>query len=493
MVQISQTRYQPTRVDARTHRAITDYVRKNHSKHKHLDWFLTYHHNRLPDWDTNERDKNTGQRIHTNDSNDDYKRAHSDWQELVSQATGRHVQENARPREHYWGWFLSAARKSRYDELNEWLHSCDPDFSINPLDYVPANPHDRQAHSMIKEAYYQAEEVWNYIESKVAQVNEDITAAAPGTANAPVPPPSGAPTPAQNQLWKRRQMQRQFGGGPAKTPVQTQPQMRPPTPSDHQSWGMTEGYHAKAEVERMWDEDGIDPVVGIRIYETAMNAAKANIEEAILDRLDEALNRSLSRVWHHLKSGNALAFMSAARGRPEGVHPADWDARNHDAHEALKDHVNRAGWSHTTIQGHGQEEDPDTGEVTPSQERTLVVPAHPDEADELEDFAKDMGNRFGQHSVIVHRPGAEGATLIHTSGSSTPGKEEGIGSWRPNRAPEFHSRLKGKRPFAFESTDLQKKELKAVRRSARPDQGGDKLLEPHEAGTTDDFAGGLAQ
>jgi hypothetical protein len=88
------SRYNPVQIGKHRElqRAVVNDVRAHRGKHRHLAWFFDYHHNRLPDWDDNEKDRVTGQRTHTADANHDYKRAYKDYNDEVEKFTGTHVE-----------------------------------------------------------------------------------------------------------------------------------------------------------------------------------------------------------------------------------------------------------------------------------------------------------------------------------------------------------------------------------------------------------------
>jgi hypothetical protein len=61
-------------------------------KHRDLGWYFDYHHNRLPDWDEDEKDRLTGQKTHTTDANQDYRKAYKDYNNEVEKFTGTKVE-----------------------------------------------------------------------------------------------------------------------------------------------------------------------------------------------------------------------------------------------------------------------------------------------------------------------------------------------------------------------------------------------------------------
>jgi hypothetical protein len=90
------TRYAPTKIkDRALQRAIVNDVKGHRSKHRRLGWYFDYHHNRLPDWDEDEKDRLTGQKTHTTDANQDYRKAYKDYNNEVEKFTGTKVEAYA--------------------------------------------------------------------------------------------------------------------------------------------------------------------------------------------------------------------------------------------------------------------------------------------------------------------------------------------------------------------------------------------------------------
>src|SRR5262245_5748556 len=174
-----------------------------------------------------------------------------------------------------------------------------------------------------------------------------------------------------------------------------------------------------------------------------------NVHEELLytygheEALQEALHRSVKRVEQHVASGRPIALLSASRGERS---PAD----NNKAHAELQSHIKKHGFGHARVLGVGQE-NTDGGEVKPTHEHSFMVVGNKDDKGHLEKFARVMGAKVVQPSVIVHRPGAAGATLVHTAGSETPGKEEHLGALHGDTLSAYHTKLKGARGFHYES------------------------------------------
>lgn len=170
------------------------------------------------------------------------------------------------------------------------------------------------------------------------------------------------------------------------------------------------------------------------------------------EKLDEAAKKSLSRIMHHVQH-NHVAIISSQRAGA---------ADNNERHASLIDHIKKAGYGHIHVMGVGQEDD-EHGKVRPVGERSIMVIGKGDRhPNELKGFAKKMGDHFGQHSVVFKGKDDKHASLVHTKGSDTPGKEESLGTFHANdTGAAYHTRLKGDhlkkaggttRRFHFEST-----------------------------------------
>lgn len=152
------------------------------------------------------------------------------------------------------------------------------------------------------------------------------------------------------------------------------------------------------------------------------------------ERLDEAAARSLSRIMHHAKNNHVAIISSQRAGAPD----------NNDRHHSLIGHIKKAGYGHIHMMGVGQEDD-EHGKVRPVGERSIMVVGKGDRhPNELKGFATKMGDTFGQHSVVFKGKDDPHASLVHTKGSDTPGKEENLGKFHANdTGAAYHTRLKG--------------------------------------------------
>jgi hypothetical protein len=80
----------------------------------------------------------------------------------------------------------------------------------------------------------------------------------------------------------------------------------------------------------------------------------------------------------------------------------------------------------------------------------LVVGKREDDKGQLLGHLKHLGSKYNQDSIL-HKPHiSEKASLHGTNDTGYPGKDKHIevGSWHPNRAGEFHSLMKNRKPIA---------------------------------------------
>ena len=167
-----------------------------------------------------------------------------------------------------------------------------------------------------------------------------------------------------------------------------------------------------------------------------------SFKEASAQMLQEA---SLSRVHDHVMN-RPFGIISAERGERTG-------AENKANHAELKSAARAHGLGFIEMKGryienHGSEH------AKPVDERSLMVigknPEH------VKGFLQKHGAKFGQDSVLFKHPAESHAKLIGTKEGAWPGKGEqhDVGEWHANKAPEFHSVMKGRKTFAFEDVQF---------------------------------------
>lgn len=151
--------------------------------------------------------------------------------------------------------------------------------------------------------------------------------------------------------------------------------------------------------------------------------------------LDEALTRSLARVFHHTQH-SPMAIITAHR---KEFKADENNARNKELEGKIKKHF---GYSHVRgefIEGKG------TKDEKKVKEHSFMITGKPHQANHLRAFVKKQGEHYGQDSVLYKHPNQEDAHLIGTSKHNewpAYGKSESVGKWHPNRASEFQSMLR---------------------------------------------------
>jgi hypothetical protein len=154
---------------------------------------------------------------------------------------------------------------------------------------------------------------------------------------------------------------------------------------------------------------------------------------------------SLSRVLSHTQDRN-IGMITAHRGENT---PEENAARNKE----LEGSIRKSGYGFIKVKGRYVE-----GHGTPEARHVdehsyLVVGKKGDDNGHLLGFLKKHGEKYGQDSVLHKKHDEEHAALHGTKEGGFPGKgkTQSVGTFHPNRAGEFHTAMKGKRTFAFES------------------------------------------
>lgn len=155
------------------------------------------------------------------------------------------------------------------------------------------------------------------------------------------------------------------------------------------------------------------------------------------------LEASFNRLAQHTRERN-IGMISASRGSLSSE-------ENNKRHNELKKMVRAHGLGFVRAKGRYIENygKPDARNV--DEKALLVVGKKGDDKGHLLHTLKKLGSHFDQDSIL-HKPhNSKSASLHGTNDSGWPGKgqKHDIGSWKPNRAGEFHSLLKGRKPFAF--------------------------------------------
>ena len=157
------------------------------------------------------------------------------------------------------------------------------------------------------------------------------------------------------------------------------------------------------------------------------------------------LEQSFSRVLDHTQHRN-IGIISAARG---DLSPAE----NNKRHAQLKQDIKAGGHGYIRIRGSYTENAGQPNERKVKEKSLLVIGKEGDDKGELLGRLKNLGQKYGQDSIL-HKGHNETTAKLHgTNHSDFPGfgKSADVEAWHPNRAGEFHSLLKGKpsKPFQF--------------------------------------------
>ena len=155
------------------------------------------------------------------------------------------------------------------------------------------------------------------------------------------------------------------------------------------------------------------------------------------------LEASFARVHQHTQERN-IGMISASRGHLTAQ-------ENNQRHSQLKTDVKKAGYGYIGVKGryvenHGK---PDARNV--DEKSLMVIGKKGHDGGQLLGHLKHLGQKYDQDSVL-HKPHDSPTASLHgTNDTGYPGrdKQEHVGSWHPNRAGEFHSLLKNRKPMAF--------------------------------------------
>ena len=163
------------------------------------------------------------------------------------------------------------------------------------------------------------------------------------------------------------------------------------------------------------------------------------------------LESSLSRLYTHTKNRN-IALVSASRG----TRTAD---ENFEANNNLSNDIRRAGFGLVHAKGRFVENFGTPRAMPVDEHSILVIGKEGDDDGQLEKFAKHVGKKYNQDSVIVKKHDSDSATLHGLSDGAWPytGNEVNLGQWHPNRVGMFHTIMNG-RPFAFQDDNAKDEE-----------------------------------
>lgn len=166
---------------------------------------------------------------------------------------------------------------------------------------------------------------------------------------------------------------------------------------------------------------------------------------------EETLHESsLSRITNHIQNRN-VGIISAHRGNLT-------DDENRANTILLKDAIRQHGFGHNVVHG-VYTENKGTPHERVVHEHSYLVHGHiGDDNGKLKTFLTQQGARFNQDSILHKAHNEPDAKLIGTSHNSDwlkKGEESNIGTFHPNRVAEFHSALRNKKTFVFESVKIE--------------------------------------
>lgn len=156
---------------------------------------------------------------------------------------------------------------------------------------------------------------------------------------------------------------------------------------------------------------------------------------------------SLSRVHQHSKGRN-VGMITAHRGE----YSAD---ENKQRNKELEGHIRKAGYGFVKVKGRYVENHGTPQAKAVDEHSYLVIGKKGHDNGELKNFLKKHGEKHGQDSIL-HKAHDETTAKLHGTregGWPGKGKVHDVGEFHPNRAGEFHTVMKGKRTFSFESYD----------------------------------------
>lgn len=164
--------------------------------------------------------------------------------------------------------------------------------------------------------------------------------------------------------------------------------------------------------------------------------------------MSEAASKSLSRIHQHAQGRN-IGMISAHRGENTAQ-------ENKTRSKELEGHIRKAGYGFVKVKGRYIENHGTPHARAVDEHSYLVIGKKGHDKGHLKGFLKKHGEKYGQDSVLHKAHDEEHAHLHGTREGGFPGKGKAhnVGKFHPNRAGEFHTKMKGKRTFAFEEVEM---------------------------------------
>ena len=159
---------------------------------------------------------------------------------------------------------------------------------------------------------------------------------------------------------------------------------------------------------------------------------------------------SLSRVGSLTKDRN-IGMITA--------HRATYTKQENDArNNSLETDLRAAGHGFVKVKGRYIENYGKDDAKTVDENSILVIGRNGQDSGHLKGSLLKLGKKYDQDSVLIKPHDEETAYLHGTNETGWPGlgKKTSVGNWHPGRVGEFHSLLRGKKTFSFESVNEDK-------------------------------------
>jgi hypothetical protein len=157
---------------------------------------------------------------------------------------------------------------------------------------------------------------------------------------------------------------------------------------------------------------------------------------------------NLGRVHQHTQNAN-IGMITAHRG--------EYDAsENKSRNQELEGHIRKAGFGFVKVKGR-YIENHGTDKANPVDEHSyLIIGKKGDDGGKLLSFLKKHGKKYEQDSILHKSHDSTSAQLHGTKEGGYPGmgKTQDVGKFHPSRAGEFHTVLRNRKTFSFESFSL---------------------------------------
>lgn len=169
---------------------------------------------------------------------------------------------------------------------------------------------------------------------------------------------------------------------------------------------------------------------------------------------DFIVETTLNRINSHIGSSN-IGMISASRAGQSAE-------ERKSAHHALRGDIEKAGLGYISMKGAYTETDA-AGKAHKVSEPSYMVFSRKagDDSGHLKGFLSSTGEKYNQDSVLYKAHNDKNANLIGTTKNPHAfvkyGESHNVGEFHPNRAPEFHTMLRGRggnKAFAFESYNV---------------------------------------